>query len=151
MPTTSSVPGGQMWTLHKHMASQVSPCIHRLEVFFLLTSPENQVTPFNVTTPDNEILYAWHVLPLNIYEKHEAELFQVASGSPNGDFTQTKAFELLKNDPKARLIINCKDHSPFPVPEPQTTPHLTPSNPLKQSTATPATSPKAGAPRPTGP
>ncbi|KAH7049297.1 Alpha/Beta hydrolase protein [Macrophomina phaseolina] len=67
---------------------------------------KNQVTPFNVTTPDNEILYAWHVLPLNIYEKHEAELFQVASGSPNGDFTQTKAFELLKNDPKARLIIN---------------------------------------------
>lgn len=67
---------------------------------------KNQVTAFNVTTPDHEILYAWHVLPLNVYEKNEAELSQSPSGSPEGDFTQTKAFELLKTDPKARLIIN---------------------------------------------
>ncbi|KAL0262597.1 hypothetical protein SLS55_001565 [Diplodia seriata] len=67
---------------------------------------KNQVTAFNVTTLDNEILYAWHVLPLNVYEKHESELQQQPSGSPDGDFTQTKAFELLANDPDARLVIN---------------------------------------------
>ncbi|KAL1645200.1 hypothetical protein SLS58_003907 [Diplodia intermedia] len=67
---------------------------------------KNQVTAFNVTTLDNEILYAWHVLPLNVYEKHESELQHQPSGSPDGDFTQTKAFELLANDPDARLVIN---------------------------------------------
>ncbi|OJD36825.1 alpha beta-hydrolase [Diplodia corticola] len=67
---------------------------------------KNQVTAFNLTTLDNELLYAWHVLPLNVYEKHESELLEQPSGSPDGDFTQTKAFELLANDPDARLVIN---------------------------------------------
>ncbi|KAB2569073.1 Protein bem46 [Lasiodiplodia theobromae] len=67
---------------------------------------KNQVTAFNVSTQDNEVLYAWHVLPLNVYEEHESELSQEPSGSPDGDFTKTKAFELLANDPDARLILN---------------------------------------------
>lgn len=77
------------------------------------TGPENQVTAFNVTTHDGEVLYAWHVLPLDVYEKHEADLSLGASGSPDGDLTQTKAFQLLKSDPKARLVINCKHHHPL--------------------------------------
>ncbi|EOD48200.1 putative abhydrolase domain-containing protein (secreted protein) protein [Neofusicoccum parvum UCRNP2] len=70
------------------------------------TGQENQVTAFNVTTLDHEVLYAWHVLPLNVYEKHEPDLALAASGSPDGDFTQTQAFQLLAKDPKARLVIN---------------------------------------------
>lgn len=83
------------------------------------------MTAFNVSTQDNEVLYAWHVLPLNVYEEHESELSQEPSGSPDGDFTKTKAFELLANDPDARLILNCAchkspalPHSPISQPPP---------------------------------
>ncbi|KAL1391193.1 Alpha/Beta hydrolase protein [Phyllosticta capitalensis] len=67
---------------------------------------KNQVTPFNVTTPDGETLYAWHVLPLNVYEKHEEELLDEPSGRVDDRFPQTKAFKLLAEDPKARVVIN---------------------------------------------
>ncbi|KAK7547720.1 Alpha/Beta hydrolase protein [Phyllosticta citricarpa] len=67
---------------------------------------KNQVTLFNITTPDNETLSAWHVLPLNVYEKHEEELLDEPSGPVDNRFPQTKAFKLLKEDPNARLVIN---------------------------------------------
>lgn len=67
---------------------------------------ENQVTPFNFTTPDHELIHAWHVLPLGLYAKHEAELLVRPSGIAE-DITTTKAFRLLRDDPDARLIINC--------------------------------------------
>ncbi|KAK7544306.1 Alpha/Beta hydrolase protein [Phyllosticta citribraziliensis] len=67
---------------------------------------KNQVTPFNITTPDNETLFAWHVLPFNVYEKHEDELLDEPVGPVNDRFPQTKAFKLLTEDPKARLVIN---------------------------------------------
>ncbi|RQM08833.1 hypothetical protein DH86_00002974 [Scytalidium sp. 3C] len=68
---------------------------------------KNQVTPFNITTPDHETIYAWHILPLGLYAQHEYELLQEPSGCVE-DITRTKAFELLKNDPESRLIISCK-------------------------------------------
>ncbi|PBP16793.1 Glycylpeptide N-tetradecanoyltransferase [Diplocarpon rosae] len=68
---------------------------------------KNQITPFNFSTPDGETIYAWHVMPLGLYAKHEYEILQQPSGCAE-DITNTKAFQLLKNDPDARLIINCK-------------------------------------------
>ena len=75
-----------------------------------LSSPENQITPFNISTPDNETIYAWHVVPLGLYAKHEKALLSEPSGCAE-DITSTKAFELLTKDPDARLIINCKYRS----------------------------------------
>lgn len=66
---------------------------------------KNQITPFNFTTPDHETIYAWHVMPLGLYAKHEAEILRQPSGC-SVDITATKAFQLLKDDPDSRLIIN---------------------------------------------
>ncbi|KAJ9657684.1 hypothetical protein H2201_008090 [Coniosporium apollinis] len=66
---------------------------------------KNQVTPFNITTPDGETLYSWHILPLSVYAKHEAEVLSQPSG-PVSDFKHTTAFKLLTSDPESRLIIN---------------------------------------------
>lgn len=71
-----------------------------------LSDTENQITPFNFSTPDNETIYAWHVLPLGLYAKHEADILKQASGIAE-DITTTKAFRLLRDDPEALLIINC--------------------------------------------
>jgi abhydrolase domain-containing protein 12 len=65
------------------------------------------VTPFNFTTPDGETIHAWHVIPLGLYAKHEAELLQQAPGLAE-DITKTKGFKLLRDDPDSKLIINCK-------------------------------------------
>ncbi|KAH8816401.1 Alpha/Beta hydrolase protein [Xylogone sp. PMI_703] len=65
---------------------------------------KNQVTPFNFTTPDQETLHAWHILPLGLYAKHESELLQQPSGCTE-DITKMKSFELLKAEPDSRLII----------------------------------------------
>jgi len=72
----------------------------------LTQHPENQITPFNFSTPDGETIYAWHVMPLGLYAKHESEILQQPSGCAE-DITKTKAFRLLKDDPDSRLIINC--------------------------------------------
>lgn len=68
---------------------------------------ENQVSPFNFSTPDGETLYAWHIMPLGLYAKHESEILKQPSGFVN-DISLTKGFDLLRGDPDARLIINCK-------------------------------------------
>ncbi|KEY68369.1 hypothetical protein S7711_01147 [Stachybotrys chartarum IBT 7711] len=64
----------------------------------------NQVTPFSLQTPDDETLYAWHIMPLPLYLQNEAA---VAAQTPgfSEDFTLTESFRLLKNDPEARLVI----------------------------------------------
>jgi abhydrolase domain-containing protein 12 len=73
----------------------------------IIYNTENQITPFNFSTPDNELLYAWHVMPLGLYSKHEVDIIQQPSGCAE-DITKTKAFDLLANDPEARLIISCE-------------------------------------------
>lgn len=66
---------------------------------------KNQVTPFNFSTPDNETLYAWHIMPLGLYAQHDAAMRAQPSGIAE-DITKTKAFKLLTEDPQARLIIS---------------------------------------------
>ncbi|TVY55881.1 Monoacylglycerol lipase ABHD12 [Lachnellula suecica] len=86
---------------------------HKVQMTWLqdINKPEqfgfakNQITPFNFTTPDHETIYAWHVMPLGLYAKHESEILQQPSGFAD-DITQTKAFQLLRDDPDSRLIIN---------------------------------------------
>ena len=73
----------------------------------LTCDSENQITPFNFSTPDGETIYAWHVMPLGLYAKYESEILQQPSGCAE-DITKTKAFRLLRDDPDSRLIINCE-------------------------------------------
>ncbi|KAI6824145.1 hypothetical protein KC342_g11719, partial [Hortaea werneckii] len=92
---------------------------HKINTLFLgdnLSDPEqfgfskNQVTPFNLPTPDGETLYAWHILPLDVYTRNEKSIQDEVRrrDGPVDDFTQTKPFHLLTaNDPEpARVIIN---------------------------------------------
>lgn len=45
-------------------------------------------------------------MPLGLYAKHEAAILQQAPGCAD-DITKTKAFQLLRDDPDSKLIINC--------------------------------------------
>lgn len=40
----------------------------------------NQVTPFSIKTSDGERLYAWHILPVELYRKHEQSLVDESEG-----------------------------------------------------------------------
>ncbi|TKX25338.1 bem46-like protein 2 [Elsinoe australis] len=64
----------------------------------------NQISPFQLSTPDGETLHAWHILPLEAYRRHEAELIKEASGK-SFEIEQRKSFDILKNDPEALLVI----------------------------------------------
>ncbi|KAM3069158.1 hypothetical protein ACMFMG_010679 [Clarireedia jacksonii] len=66
---------------------------------------KNQVSPFNISTPDGEVLYAWHVIPIALYAQHEPEILKRSPGFVD-DITITKGFTLLRDDPEARLIVN---------------------------------------------
>ncbi|KAH8129934.1 hypothetical protein ACSS6W_004712 [Trichoderma asperelloides] len=70
---------------------------------------KNQVTPFQLQTPDGETIYAWHIMPLPLYLQHEAAVSTQKLGLCN-NFTQTESFRLLASDPEARLIISCNSH-----------------------------------------
>ncbi|TVY17905.1 Monoacylglycerol lipase ABHD12 [Lachnellula arida] len=65
----------------------------------------NQVTPFSIKVSDGEALYAWHVLPLELYREHEASLLDEPSGFVS-DITSSLAFKLLRDDPEARLVLH---------------------------------------------
>ncbi|TVY40631.1 Monoacylglycerol lipase [Lachnellula subtilissima] len=67
--------------------------------------PHNQVTPFCIPTSHGEALYAWHILPLNLYREHEASLLAEPPGFVP-DITSRLAFKLLREDPEARLVLH---------------------------------------------
>ncbi|THY12848.1 alpha/beta-hydrolase [Aureobasidium pullulans] len=72
------------------------------EVFGFL---HNQVTPFEIKSASGKALYAWHVLPVELYRQHEQKLLTQPTGlSP--DITSHLAFQLLRDDPEALLIIH---------------------------------------------
>jgi len=64
----------------------------------------NQVTPFQLKTPDGETLHAWHVLPLEIYRKNEKALRNEPAGLCH-DIEDRLGFKLLRDDPGAQLVI----------------------------------------------
>ncbi|OQO12744.1 hypothetical protein B0A48_02208 [Cryoendolithus antarcticus] len=68
---------------------------------------KNQVTPFNIATPDGQMLYAWHVLPIDAYARNEKTLRELHR--PSGiaeDVTEGLPFQLLssKQHP-ARVVV----------------------------------------------
>ncbi|KAG5951582.1 hypothetical protein E4U53_002758 [Claviceps sorghi] len=67
---------------------------------------KHQVTPFYLHTPDDNWIYAWHVLPLPLYHRHDAQIINGASAeAASRDVTTTESFRLLKSDPNAKLIL----------------------------------------------
>lgn len=87
--------------------------LHKIQMTWLkdLDVPEsfgflrNQVTPFYIPSSNGERLYAWHVLPIELYRQHESTLIAEPSGFVS-DITSRTAFMLLRTDPDARLIIH---------------------------------------------
>ncbi|KAG0645663.1 2-arachidonoylglycerol hydrolase [Hyphodiscus hymeniophilus] len=65
----------------------------------------NQVTPFEIRNSDGVILYAWHILPIELYRKHESSLVEEPVGFVQ-DITSRVGFKLLRDDPDARLILH---------------------------------------------
>ena len=87
--------------------------LHKFQLTWFkdLNTPEvfgflyNQVTPFGIRSSSGETLYAWHILPIELYRKNEDILVAETSGY-SLDTTSRHAFRLLRDDPKARLIIH---------------------------------------------
>lgn len=65
----------------------------------------NQVTPFHIKSSDGTPLYAWHVLPIELYRQHEVDLIAEPSGFVT-DITSRLSFKLLRDDPEARLVLH---------------------------------------------
>ena len=68
----------------------------------------HQVQPFTVITPDNETIYAWHILPLHLYYEHKDDLIEQAhfGQKTSASVTETLAFKILANDSNAQIIVN---------------------------------------------
>ncbi|KAF2708592.1 alpha/beta-hydrolase [Pleomassaria siparia CBS 279.74] len=75
-----------------------------------LTEPEragflkNQTASFRIPTKDGERLFAWLMAPLGLYSKHADEFIGEPS-SVDADIEQRVAFDLLRNDTDARLVV----------------------------------------------
>ena len=65
----------------------------------------NQVVPFSIKSATGGTLYAWHILPVELYRQHEPALIIQPSGFAL-DITSRFGFKLLRDDPDARLIIH---------------------------------------------
>lgn len=67
-----------------------------------------QVQPFTLLTPDNETLYAWHILPLHVAEEHSGELLRQNDFQARGvnEILDTVAFRLLSSSPNAHVVVN---------------------------------------------
>lgn len=63
-----------------------------------------QVASFTVVTPDGVALHVWHILPIGLYVKHEKRLAR--TGTQSNDAQATFNFQLLRDDPEARLVIH---------------------------------------------
>ncbi|CAG8896161.1 unnamed protein product [Penicillium nalgiovense] len=64
----------------------------------------NQVTPFSIRTTDGEQLYAWHILPVELYRKHQMSLIEEPVGFVS-DIKSRLGFQLLREDPEARYRV----------------------------------------------
>ena len=72
------------------------------ETFGFLRS---QTTPFSIKCSTGGLLYAWHILPIELYRQHEPALVAEPSGFAL-DVTSRFAFKLLRDVPDARLVIH---------------------------------------------
>ncbi|KAL8650501.1 MAG: hypothetical protein Q9226_005119 [Calogaya cf. arnoldii] len=65
----------------------------------------NQVTPFSIKSSGGGALYAWHILPVELYRQHESKLIEEPSGFAR-HIESRVAFKLLHEDSEARLVIH---------------------------------------------
>ncbi|KAI4272322.1 MAG: hypothetical protein L6R38_006647 [Xanthoria sp. 2 TBL-2021] len=87
--------------------------VHKLHTLWWhdLDKPEqfgflkNQVQPLHITTPDGEVLYAWHIVPIAKYIANEEYLIKEQTISA-AQFQDSVGFDLLSKDPNSRLVIN---------------------------------------------
>ena len=87
--------------------------LHKIQMTWFkdLDVPENfgflrgQTTPFSIRSSTGGTLYAWHILPVELYRQHELALIAEPSGFTS-DIILRFAFKLLRDDPDARLIIH---------------------------------------------
>ena len=87
--------------------------LHKIQMtwFKNLDTPEsfgflrNQVTPFSIKSTESGDIYAWHILPVELYRRHESALIAESSGFQR-DITSRLAFKLLCDDPDALLVIH---------------------------------------------
>ena len=87
--------------------------LHKIQMTWFkdLNVPESfgflrcQVTPFSIKSSTGEALYAWHILPVELYRQHETTLIAEPSGFAS-NIIDRFAFKLLRDDPDARLIIH---------------------------------------------
>lgn len=87
--------------------------LHKIQMTWFkdLDVPENfgflrgQTTPFSIKSSNGGILYAWHILPVELYREHESALVAEPSGVTL-DITSRLAFKLLRDDPNAQLVIH---------------------------------------------
>ena len=87
--------------------------LHKIQMTWFkdLNVPENfgflrsQTTPFTIKSSTGGPLYAWHILPVELYRQHEAALIAEPSGFAT-DISSRFTFKLLRDDPDARLIIH---------------------------------------------
>ncbi|EZF35541.1 hypothetical protein H101_00922 [Trichophyton interdigitale H6] len=77
--------------------------LNNVECFGFLKS---QVQPFTLTTPDNETLYSWHIIPTHLYKDNEDLLLQNPPSGPPDDITKTPAFQLLAKEKNSRVVVN---------------------------------------------
>ncbi|KAL8857389.1 MAG: hypothetical protein Q9178_006016 [Gyalolechia marmorata] len=87
--------------------------LHKIQMTWFkdLNEPEsfgflrNQVTPFSIRSSDGGELYAWHILPLELFRQHESTLVKEDSGFVH-DIRSRIAFKLLRDAPEVRLVIH---------------------------------------------
>lgn len=72
---------------------------------------KKQVTPFSLRTADAEMLFAWHVLPLDVYARNEKQIRseERSHDGPVHNITDTTAFKLLTSG-DAKVVISCMFH-----------------------------------------
>ncbi|KAJ9633831.1 hypothetical protein H2204_006616 [Knufia peltigerae] len=68
----------------------------------------HQIQPFTITTRDNVTLFAWHILPLHLYRRHEQSLkTQENFGlKPWNEARKTEGIRLLREDPDATIVLS---------------------------------------------
>jgi len=64
----------------------------------------HQVTPFVLLTLDEEIVHAWHVLPLDLYRRHEQQLIEEFDKIAV-DIEKFLSVELLRDDPTSIVVL----------------------------------------------
>lgn len=70
-------------------------------------SQEGQVQPFYLETTDNEQLFCWHVLPLDVYLQNEEQLaMATTTGEVADEFKGTMGEKLLRTDPESKVVVN---------------------------------------------